>query len=354
MCTSITFETDDKIRFLARTMDFSFPLHAETVFMPRNHKFSSHVEGSSFSSEYAFLGAGRDMEGYLFADGVNEKGFGIATLYFESNASYSNRKNSKKLNLAPDEVVSWALGNASSVNDFENKLSGVNIMNSKNDILEQVLPLHWIVSDSSGNTKVLEITDNGINLYENSVGVMTNSPTFPWHLTNLSHYSSLQPGEYKPKEYGTYLPLSDGPGNGLMGLPGDYTAASRFIRAAVLRQYSSSVKGEYAGLNSVMHILNSVDIPKGIKITNSKDETSDFTQYKGVMDLTNKVYYMLPYNGNIPRKISLTNKLINKNEPVVFPMIPDEKLMEVFDHLSDIVPGNIDWATALQVLATKE
>lgn len=354
MCTSITFETDDKIKFLARTMDFSFPLHAEPIFIPREHKFDSHVESTSFDTKYAFIGAGRDMGGYLFADGVNEKGFGIATLYFESNAVYSSRKSAKKLNIAPDEMVSWALGNVSSVNEFEKKLVDINIMNAKNGILKQVLPLHWIVSDYTGNTKVLEITSSGVNLYDNPVGVMTNSPTFPWHLTNLSHYSSLQPSEYKPKKYGTYTPASDGPGNGLMGLPGDYTAASRFVRASVLRQYSSRVEGEYAGLNSVMHILNSVDIPKGVKITNTKDETSDFTQYKSAIDLTNKTYYMLPYSGNIPRKISLTDKLIEKNEPVVFPILPDKKLMEIFDHLSDLVPGNIDWATALQVLSMKK
>lgn len=354
MCTAITFETEDKIKFLARTMDFSFELNAEPIFIPRNHKFESQVIGNDFISKYSFIGSGRKLDGYFFADGFNEKGFGIAALYFEQNASFSSKKSSKKLNITPDELVSWALGNISSVTDFEEQINLVNVMSTKNNFLNKVLPLHWIVSDDTGDTKVVEITKTGTSLYENPVGVMTNSPQFPWHLTNLGHYSSLQPMEYSTKSYGDFNPLSDGPGNGLMGMPGDYTAASRFVRSAVLKQYSSPVSGVYAGVNAVMHILNSVDIPKGLKITNVKNNTSDYTQYKSVIDLTNKVYYMLPYGGNIPHKFSLTNKLIDRNEPIVMPMIPDHKMMDVFDHLSDITPGNLDWATILQSVSTNK
>lgn len=350
MCTSITYETADKVRFLARTMDFSFQLDAEPIFIPRNHKFSSQVSDSSFSGEYSFIGAGRDMEGYFFADGFNENGFGIATLYFEENAHFLKRKSSKKLNIAPEELISWALGNVSSVADFEGKINNINIIEHENKVLKKSLPLHWIVSDASGDTKVLEITKDGSHIYDNPVGVMTNSPIFQWHLTNLSHYNSLQPNEYASKKYGDYSPTSDGPGNGLVGMPGDFTAASRFIRAAVLRQYSTSVNGPEEGVNAIKHILNSVDIPRGIKITDAKKSVSDFTQYKGIMDLTNMAYYMLSYDGNILHKFSLTEKIMKRTEPIVLPMLPDNKLMDVLDHLSDLIPGNIDWATMMEIM----
>lgn len=351
MCTAVTFETEDKIRFLARTMDFSFQLDAEPIYIPRNHEFSSQIEGSSFSGEYAFMGAGRDIKGYLFADGFNEKGFGIATLYFEQNAQFSKRKSSKKLNIAPEELVSWALGNVSSVEDFVDKISKVNIIEQENKFLKKNLPLHWIVSDNTGNTKVLEITKNGEHIYDNPVGVMTNSPEFPWHLTNLGHYNSLQPDEHTPKTYGKFSPIPDGPGNGLMGIPGDFTAASRFIRAAVLRQYSIAAKGPEEGVTAIKHILNAVDIPKGVKITDTENKISDFTQYKGIMDLTNKTYYMLSYDGNILHKFSLDDKIMERDVPVVFPMLPDNKLMGILDHLTDFVPGNTDWATLMELIA---
>lgn len=336
MCTAITFTTKDELRFLARTMDFSFQLGAKPIFIPRKYVFKSQVEAESFSGEYGFIGAGKDMGGYLFADGLNEKGFGIATLYFENNAKYSDEKKAQQINITPDELVSWALGNVSSVQDFCEKISNVNIMAIKNRVLNKVLPLHWIVSDISGNAKVLEITKYGTRLYNNSVGVMTNSPDFPWHLTNLSHYSSLQPSEYAPKKYGNYSSVYDGPGNGLMGLPGDYTASSRFVRAAVLGEYSTEVTGDHDGVNSIIHILNSVDIPKGVKIVDDEKSVSDFTQYKGIMDLTNKIYYMVLYEGNFPHRFALTDKLLRHNKPVVLPIIDENKIYNVVDEFTNV------------------
>lgn len=352
MCTAITFKTMDNFNFLARTMDFSFQLDAEPVYIPKNYTFNSHVKDEKFVSKYSFIGSGRDMHGYLFADGLNEKGFGIATLYFEENAKFSSRKNPKKLNIASDELVSWALGNISSVKEFENEINNLNIMGVKNEILGKILPLHWIISDKTGETKCLEITSDGVNLYENRVGVMTNSPKFTWHLTNLSHFNGLQPNEPSEKQYGNFKTISDGPGNGLMGMPGDYTSASRFIRASVLKQYTSGVKGPEKGLNAVIHILNSVDIPKGVKITNTKNNTSDFTQYKGIMDLTNLSYYMLSYDSFLPHKVTLDEKMMKKNEPVVLPIVPDYQILDSLDILNQLVPNGVDWSNLKTIIST--
>jgi len=351
MCTALTYKTIDDYNFLARTMDFSFQLDAEPVFIPRDYTFNSHIENESFTSKYSFIGAGKDMEGYAFADGLNEKGFGIAALYFEKNAKFSNRKNNKKTNVASDELVTWALGNISSVNDFEDKIKTINIVGVINKTIGSLLPLHWIISDNTGTTKCLEITSNGVALYDNSVGVMTNSPNFPWHLTNLSHYNELQPTEPSEKKYADYLSIPDGPGNGLMGLPGDYSAASRFIRASVIRQYISKVKGPELGLNAIIHILNAVDIPKGIKITNSEKQTSDYTQYKGVMNLTNLSYYMLSYDSFLPRKVTLDKKLILQKEPIVFSKIHDYNILDSFDKLKGIVSNGIDLSNLETILS---
>lgn len=315
MCTAITFSTDDKLHFLARTMDFSFELNASPVYVPNNHQFHSLVPDSTFTTQYSFIGAGKDVNGYIFADGLNEKGFSIASLYFEKNAKYSNVINPKLLNISSTDMVAWALGNVSSVADFEQQYIKLNIIDMINPVLNVNVPLHWIVSDKTGSTGVLEITKSGTKFYKNEVGVMTNSPEFPWHMDNLSHYSNLQPTEHEPKKYGNYITITDGPGSGALGLPGDYTSTSRFIRSAFLRENSDTSAGIKNGLASIIHILNAVDIPKNAKITNKG--TSDYTQYKGVMDLNNLSYYFMEYDSFELNRIDL-DKIKNKKQLQVF------------------------------------
>lgn len=294
MCTAITFLTNDSLHFLARTMDFSFELDARPIYIPSKHQFSSLVPNTTFNTKYSFIGAGKDVNGYIFADGFNEKGFSIASLYFEKNAKYSKEINPELLNISSTDMVSWALGNIKSVSEFKNEYQNLNIVEVINPLLNVDVPLHWIVSDKTGDTGVLEITENGSNFYYNPVGVMTNSPEFPWHLDNLNHYTNLQPTEHQSKKYGDYVTVSDGPGSGALGLPGDYTATSRFVRAAFLRENSDHSNGVNNGITSILHILNSVDIPKNAKIT--KKGVSDYTQYKGIMDLDNLSYHFMKYD----------------------------------------------------------
>lgn len=316
MCTAVTFLTSDNLHFSARTMDFSFELDANPVYVPRKYKFKSLVPDTEFVSKYGFIGMGKDIDGFTFADGFNERGFSIASLYFEKNAKYNEKSKKDALNIASTEMVSWALGNIESVAEFENYCQKINVVAVINPLLQVNVPLHWIVADKTGNTGVLEITKDGSKFYHNSVGVMTNSPEFPWHLDNLNHYTNLQPTEFEPKQYGDYTTVSDGPGSGALGLPGDYTAASRFVRAAFLRQYSAPVKGTKAGVNAVLHILNAVDIPKGVKVT-AKD-VSDYTQYKAVMDLDNLSYYFMAYDDTKLNQVEITEDLLQSSEIKMF------------------------------------
>jgi choloylglycine hydrolase len=135
-------------------------------------------------------------------------------------------------------------------------------------------------------------------------------------MDNLNHYTNLQPIEFEQKKYGDYVTVTDGPGSGALGLPGDYTSASRFVRAAFLREYSNHEGGAKEGLTSILHILNSVDIPKGVKIT--QKDVSDYTQYKGIMDLNNLNYYLMRYNDTELTRVRLTDKLLNQSKVKVF------------------------------------
>ncbi|MCP0886632.1 choloylglycine hydrolase family protein [Ligilactobacillus sp. WILCCON 0076] len=316
MCTALSFATEDDTHFLARTMDFSFELEAQLIYIPREYEFSSLVAGTKYTTKYGFIGAGRDVDGYIFADGFNEKGFSIASLYFEKNAKYSTNNKEGALNVASTDMVSWALGNIATVAEFEKRYSELNVVEKINPLLQTQVPLHWIVADSLGKTGVLEITAQGAKFYQNEVGVMTNSPEFLWHMNNLNHYVNLQPTDFTSKKYGDYETVSDGPGSGALGLPGDYTSASRFIRTTFLKQYSDHSAGVKNGVNAVLHVLNSVDIPKGVKITSKN--VVDYTQYKGIMDLNNLSYYFMAYTDTKLAEVKLTKQLLEQATISIF------------------------------------
>ncbi|MDV4148418.1 choloylglycine hydrolase family protein [Enterococcus faecalis] len=332
MCTSLTMTTKDNVNLLARTMDFSFELGGTPVFIPRNHTFKSDVgEGSDYKSSYAFVGAGRKLAEYLFADGVNEKGIGICALYFSGLSQYSDKEDTMKLNIAPHEFVTWVLGSIDSLDSLKTELNNLNIMNVKNSFLNVVTPLHWIVADSSGDSLIIEMTASGTHIYDNEASVFTNNPEYPWHLTNLNHYSFLSNVTSPTMSFGKHVSISDGMGSGAMGLPGDFTSESRFIRAAFLKANIYQPENAVEAINTLAHILNSVDIPKGDK--KAKNGDIDYTQYKGFMDLSNKTYTMMPYENTCPVQVKLTDELIKSKSPFVFKMDSNQEIINLASQL---------------------
>lgn len=267
MCTSIYYETKDHTHLLARTLDFAQDMHLTPIIIENGHHFASPFSSDGFASKYRFVGAGKND---TFADGFNEKGLAIASLYFNENAVYAKEPKRNAINLAATEVIPWVLGHTASVSEFKEAANQLNVCQVENSFVK---------------------------------GVMTNSPAFPWQLTNLGHYSHIQPQDFPAKKYGDYQIVPDGPGNGAIGLPGDYTSTSRFVRTAFLRQYTDQATDAQSGLVTLNHILNNVDIPRGVKV-NTKGQ-ADYTQYKGFMDLDHLTYYYLPYNQLKMTKISL-------------------------------------------------
>lgn len=316
MCTSLTYSSQNGSHFLARTMDFAINLQARPTFIPRHYHFNLAFDPSGFKTKYSFIGSSRFVENYILSDGFNELGFGIAALYFETKAKYSEKPEPSKINFESSELVAWALGNITSVNDFKEKLSTINFVHSKIKFLQVNVPLHWIISDKSGKTSVLEVTDSGYHLYDNEVGIMTNSPDFNWHLDNLSHYNHLQPSETESKIYGNYVAKLDGPGFGAFGLPGDFTSTSRFIRTAFIKSYVEPAINTYEGIMNINRILDSVNIPKGIKI--NSQGLSDYTQYIAIMDLTNNKYYFKTYDSLSFMEFSLSKELTEQKNVINF------------------------------------
>lgn len=317
MCTSLTYENSHGDHFLARTMDFAFELGGQPIFMPRQQEIDG--DAGTFTTKYGFIGAGRNLSHYIFVDGVNEFGLGAAALYFRGYAKYQQSAPTDKLAIAPHDVVAWALGNAQSVADLRELVKRIQILDVPVSLLGLTTPMHFIFSDPTGDTAVLEATSADLHLIDDPVGVMANSPELSWHLQNLSTYGTLQAAERPLQDRLGYQLPTQGPGTGALGLPGDYTSPSRFVRTVFNKHYSEAAADTPSTLTTLQHLLDGVTIPKGVKLM--ADGTSDYTQYRGYACLDDRAYYMEPYDNQELQGIRLTDEMLNDwDTPVEYPL----------------------------------
>lgn len=315
MCTSIFTKTLDKNYILSRTMDFEVDLEAYPTYIPRDYKWISQVDSKEYITKYGFIGAGSLGLNFV-ADGVNEYGLSIAELYLPDEVKYLDKANSNKNNFAPHELILYILGNCKSISEVEAIINNIAIINSPVPKLNIVVPLHWIITDSTGRCVVIEPTTEELKLKENPVGVMTNTPQLEWHIQNLRNYLNVRPKQYEAVKFGEYIAKPFSQGTGTSGLPGGYTPPERFVRAAFLKEYIETAKNEPMGITNAYHILNSVRIPKGVVITNKG--TMDYTLYLSCMCNNSKTYYFSSYENHQINKLVLNDELLKKSEPIIF------------------------------------
>ncbi|MGL9730734.1 choloylglycine hydrolase family protein [Enterococcus sp. DIV0756] len=326
MCTSLTLTNQGQQHFLARTMDFGFQLEGRPVVIPRNYVWKKQFNGSQ-QTKYGFLGTGRNLGEYFLADGINEKGLAIAELYFLNEAKYSSEEKEASINLAPHEFIIWLLGEIESISELRKRITEIQIVEKEVPVLGFVPPLHYIVTDKTGETVVIESDSGELVIKDNPVGVMTNSPEFGWHLKNLNNYLSVQPNNFSNKIINEYEIKPFGQGSGTYGLPGGYTSPERFVRTVYLRALIESGKTADDSLNAMFKILDNVTIPKGVNIKN--DGSIDYTQYRAVFDVSNGTYYFNPYETQEVFELTLTEELLTKDEPVEFKYSTDFKTTKI-------------------------
>lgn len=328
MCTSIFLETKDKKHILSRTMDFSFPLDPDPVFLPRNYKWTSAVGKTEFSGPLGFLGAGRNLgESYFVADGVNEKGLSIAELYLPGDALYQDAPIEGKVNVAPHEFILWVLGNFGTIAELEKEVNKVNLVNAPAPLLNIVTPLHWIITDETGRCVVIEPTTATLSIKENPVGVMTNTPQLEWHIQNLRNYLNVNPAQCPPAKFGSFEATPFSQGTGTSGLPGGYTPPERFVRAAFFKEHTNQAVNEIDGVSNAYHILATVRIPKGVVVTPEKQE--DYSLYVGSMCNESRTYYYNGYDNNQIAKATITDELLEKTEPVIFTVDREQTIKDL-------------------------
>lgn len=298
MCTAITLQHNNGNTYFGRTMDFSYPLDPSLYFFPKNHKWSNILNTHNFYNNYSFMGIGQDISPIAFADGVNEMGFAAAALYFPGFAAYTTAdlQAPAKPPVAAIELVNFLLGMCSSVKHAVSILSTIQIVGTKDSVTNSVAPLHWIIADKSGKCMVIEKTANKLNIIENPIGVLSNSPDFEWHMTNLRNYMNISPYQAENGKWDTIMLTPFGQGGGTFGLPGDYTPPARFIRAAYQKSHAIIPDNKEDIIMTCFHIMESVSIPKGIVMTDRG--TADYTQYTAFIDISSKEYFLKTYNNN--------------------------------------------------------
>ena len=312
MCTCMNFKTKDY--YFGRTLDLDYSFNEKVVVTPRNYKFKLKF-GKEFHSKYAFIGAATVVDEYpLYAEATNEKGLSIAALNFPENAHY-NKENKEKINLTSYELIPWILGNFSSVEEAWYLLNSVNIVDTSFSKKIPASPLHWMLCDEN-HCLVLEPMANGLNLTFNTIGILTNNPPFSYHLTNINNYINLTPdtcsNRFSPKIKLTTYSL----GMGAIGLPGDNSSGSRFVRTAFNKFNSIVEDDEENSISQFFNILDSVSIIRGTTMT--KEKEWNVTTYTCCINTIKGIYYYKTYNNSQITAIRLTAENIHNRNLTIY------------------------------------
>lgn len=321
MCTCINFKTKDN--YFGRNLDLEYRFNEKVVITPRNYEFKLK-NGTIINTKHSIIGMATVKENYpLYAEATNEKGLSMSGLYFPRNAYFFNEDNSK-LNLAPYELIPYFLGLYSTVAEIRDIIS--NLLNITNIPFSQNLPitdLHWIISDGN-ECIVIEQMKDGLKVYDNPIGVLTNNPPFDYHLTNINNYSNLTPYNEKNKFSDKITLQQYGQGMGAIGLPGDNSPASRFVRVAFNKLNSVCNDDEKSSITQFFHILDSVAMVQGTTIT--KEGKCDITTYSCCMNTNKGIYYYKTYTNNQITAIKMTEKERTKKELSVYNLVEEQQI----------------------------
>lgn len=328
-CTSFLLGTSDGGSVYGRTMEFAFDLKAEAIVIPRGYGLGTTgadgKPGMEWKSRYGIVGLNAlGITGVL--DGMNEKGLAGGILYFPGFVGYADAaKADPAKSLAPWDFLTWALSNYATVAEVKAALDGLSIIDVEEPTLQATPPVHYTLHDASGASIVIEPVDGVLKVYDNPLGVMTNSPSFDWHMTNLRNYLKLSPTNAAPLTVDGLTISSLGQGSGLLGMPGDPTPPSRFIRAL---GYTLSVEKQPSGMESVRlaeHLLNNFDIPTGWIRDDSEGgkPALEYTQWSSIADLKNLQFYVKTYEDQVLRGIDLMSFDLDGKALMTAPLKPE-------------------------------
>lgn len=320
MCTAATYKTKDF--YLGRTLDYEFSYGEEITVTPRNFVFRYSFMGT-MEKHYAMIGIAHIEGEYpLYYDAVNEKGLGMAGLNFVGNADYKGEIAGKE-NVASFEFIPWILSQCATVQESKNLLNKINLTDRKFNDKLPAAQLHWLIADRKEAITVESVKD-GIMVYDNPAGVLTNNPPFKeqmFQLNNYMHLSTRAPQNH----FSDKLPLSVyGRGMGAIGLPGDLSSQSRFVRAAFVKMNAVSGDSENESVSQFFHILGSVDQQRGC--CEVEDGKYEYTIYTGCCNADKGVYYYTTYDNHQITAVDMYKENLEGGHLITYPLIQGEQI----------------------------
>ena len=315
MCTAITYLGEN--HYFGRTLDYEHSFGEKIIITSRNFPFSLRCT-EEIKTHYAIIGMGIVSNNFpLYFDATNEVGLSMAGLLFPDYAVYHQAKTDKE-NIASFELIPYVLSQCATTKEASELLKNVNVCDISFSEEFPKTPLHWIISDRNGSITVESVSD-GLFIYENPTGVLTNSPPFPFQLFHLENHMAVSP--LPPKNtFSQKLSLQTySRGMGGLGLPGDFSSSSRFVRASFSALNSHSENDEQGCVNQFFHILGSVCQVRGCVIT--EDGKLEHTQYSSCINTDKGIYYYTTYENSSLNAVCLFDQDLDTQRLYTFPLI---------------------------------
>lgn len=335
-CTDFRLTATDGAVLITRTMEFSQDVNSNLRSSPRQRQFTMTTPdgkaGLAWQSKYGYLyldGFNQDFT----VDGMNEQGLSFEYLLLPGETRYQDIPAGQEDHaLGYLHFGDWVLGNFKNVDQVREALKNIYVYQQTLPALGDVLfPVHAAIHDASGKSLVVEFVNGKMQVYDNKIGVMTNAPTFDWHLTNLRNYINLSPVTPKPIKAEGITFAATGQGAGMKGLPGDISPPSRFVKVAIMLQTVLPSANSSEALNMAQHIINNVDIPLGfVRMPENGAITNESTQWTIFKDLTHKIFYYRTYGDSSLRAVTLADiDFSAQAKPLKMPIAQDQSIEDM-------------------------
>lgn len=320
MCTAVTYKTKDF--YFGRTLDYDFSYGDEVVIMPRNYSFPFRDMGV-LETHYAMIGMALVKDDYpLYHEAVNEKGLGMAGLNFVDNAVFSDEMPGKD-NVATFEFIPWILSECATVKEARKRMEKLNLTKESFSEKLPVAQLHWIIADRDEAITV-EAVKEGIKIYDNPAGVLTNNPPFEEQMFMLNNYMHLSP-KSPENLFSKELPLHVySRGMGALGLPGDLSSPSRFVRTAFVKMNSVSGDSEEESVSQFFHILGAVDQQRGC--CDVGEGNYEITLYTCCCNADKGIYYYTTYDNHQITAVDMHREDLDGSLLVRYSVIKEEQI----------------------------
>lgn len=342
-CTETRIMSKDGACVIGRSMEFAQEVNSNVIVQPRGQDRVSGLpenkEGMKWTSKYGVLyldGFGLDIA----VDGLNEKGLAVGALYFPDAAVYQEvEPGNESKAVSSIDLPLYILQNFATVDEVREAIPDVTVWGARIEALGNiVVPVHWSVYQPDGKGIIIEYTKDGLSVYD-SIGVMTNSPKYSWHLTNMRNFVGLNAENAKPVVIDGISFAATGQGSGLMSIPGDPTPPARFIRAGAMAYLANKVDTAEQAVNLAVHVLNTVDIPLGtIRNFENGEVYHDYTQWIVARDLTNRIFYFRTYDNMNLRVVDLKKfDLSPEGKKFIMPM--SKEVIDAIDVTQELKPA---------------